>query len=134
MNSLYRTTETQNMPVTAKKTERSTLPVEIQQCIHALDQKKAEHLRVLDVGEISSITDFFIIATGTSNPHLKALSETILEALKDLDMDAVTSGVGDQSGWVVVDAYDFMVHLFTAEMREYFNLEGLWKDGNLIEW
>ena len=122
------------MPVTAKKTERSTLPVEIQQCIHALDQKKAEHLRVLDVGEISSITDFFIIATGTSNPHLKALSETILEALKDLDMDAVASGVGDQSGWVVVDAYDFMVHLFTAEMREYFNLEGLWKDGNLIEW
>ena len=122
------------MSVIAKKTETSTLPVEIQQCIHALDQKKAEHLRLLDVGEISPITDYFIIATGTSNPHLRALGDTIVETLKGLGMDAVVSGVGDQSGWVVVDAYDFMVHLFTAEMREYFNLEGLWKDGNLIEW
>ena len=122
------------MSVIAKKTETSTLPVEIQQCIHALDQKKAEHLRLLDVGEISPITDFFIIATGTSNPHLRALGDRIVETLKGLGMDAVVSGVGDQSGWVVVDAYDFMVHLFTAEMREYFNLEGLWKDGNLIEW
>jgi ribosome-associated protein len=122
------------MSVIAKKTETSTPPVEIPQCIHALDQTNAEHLRLLDVGEISPITDFFIIATGTSNPHLRALGDTIVETLKGLGMDAVVSGVGDQSGWVVVDAYDFMVHLFTAEMREYFNLEGLWKDGNLIEW
>ena len=89
---------------------------------------------MLDVGDISSITDYFIIATGTSNPHLKALSDTIVDSLKAMDMDVVVSGVGDQSGWVVVDAYDFMVHLFTTEMREYSNLEGLWKDGNLIEW
>ena len=122
------------MPVIAKKTERSILPAEIQQCIVALDDKKAEDLRLLQVGEISSITDYFIIATGTSNPHLKALSGIAIDTLKELGVDAVASGVGDQSGWVVVDAYDFMIHIFTEEMREYFNLEGLWKDGNLIEW
>ena len=122
------------MPVIAKKTESSTLPVIIQQCAEALDQKKAEQLRVLYVGDISSITDYFIIATGTSNPHLKALSQTVLETLENEGQDAVVSGAGDQSGWVVVDAYDFMVHIFTAQTREYFNLEGLWKDGTLIEW
>ncbi len=122
------------MPVIATKQESSTLPESIQQCVYALDQKKADNLRVLYVGDISSITDYFIIATGTSNPHLKALSEVVIDTLNATGQDAVASGVGDQSGWVVVDAYDFMVHLFTEEMREYFNLEGLWKDGNLIEW
>lgn len=121
------------MSAIAKKKE-STLPEPIQQCIYALDQKKAEHLRVLQVGEISSITDYFIIATGTSNPHLKALSKTVVESLEESGQEAVVTGVGDQSGWVVVDAYDFMVHIFTKEMREFFNLEGLWKDGTLIEW
>jgi ribosome-associated protein len=122
------------MPVIAKKSERSTLPVEIQQCIDALDQKKAENLRILDVGDISSITDYFVIATGTSNPHLKALSGAAIDSLKAQGVEAVVSGAGDQSGWVVVDAYDFMIHIFTGEMRDYFNLEGLWKDGSLIEW
>jgi ribosome-associated protein len=122
------------MPVIAKKKESSTLPVNIQQCVEALDQKKAEQLRVLYVGDISSITDYFIIATGTSNPHLKALSQSVLDTLDANGEDAVVSGAGDQSGWVVVDAYDFMVHIFTAQTREYFNLEGLWKDGTLIEW
>lgn len=122
------------MPVIAKKKESSTLPVNIQQCVEALDMKKAEQLRVLYVGDISSITDYFIIATGTSNPHLKALSQTVLDTLDSQGQDAVVSGAGDQSGWVVVDAYDFMVHIFTSETRDYFNLEGLWKDGTLIEW
>jgi ribosome-associated protein len=122
------------MPVIAKKSEKSTLPVEIQQCLDVLDQKKAENLRLIHVGDISSITDYFIIATGTSNPHLKALSSTALDTLKEAGVDAVASGSGGQSGWVVVDAFDFMIHIFTGEMREYFNLEGLWKDGHLIEW
>ena len=110
-----------------------TLPVNIQQCVQALDDKKAENIRVLHVGNVSSVTDYFVIATGTSNPHLKALGESVLQTLKDQDDEAVASGLGDQSGWAVVDAYEFMVHLFSEEMREYFNLEGLWKDGSLIE-
>lgn len=119
------------MPLTATK-EASTLPASLEQCIHALDQKKAENLRLLHVGNVSSITDYFVIATGTSNPHLKALSDAVLESLDKAGIPAAVAGAGDRSGWVVVDAYDFMVHIFTAEMRAYFNLEGLWKDGDLI--
>jgi ribosome-associated protein len=120
------------MTETATK-ERSALPQHLQRCLDALDQKKAESIRVLYVGDVSSITDYFLIATGTSNPHLKALSEIVVDSLKEAGEEAVASGTGTQSGWVVVDAYDFMIHLFTAEVRSYFNLEGLWKDGTLIE-
>lgn len=121
------------MAVIATKESSLTLPESVQQCLNALDQKKAEALRILYVGNVSSVTDYFIIATGTSNPHLKALSKAALEAVEASGEDAVATGAGDQSGWVVVDAYDFMVHLFTEETRDYFDLEGLWKDGTLIE-
>lgn len=120
------------MPVIATK-ENSRIPQSLQRCLAALDQKKAETLRILYVGDVSSITDYFLIATGTSNPHLKALSEAVLKAVEESGDEAVVSGVGDQSGWVVVDAFDYMVHLFTEETRDYFNLEGLWRDGTLIE-
>lgn len=120
------------MSVIATK-ETSTLPESLQRCLHALDQKKAESLRLIDVGEVSSITDYFLIATGTSNPHLKALSNVVAEELDKLGQDAQVSGAGDQSGWVVIDAFDFMIHIFTRETREFFNLEGLWKDGQSID-
>jgi ribosome-associated protein len=120
------------MPVIATK-ETSTLPETLQRCLHALDQKKAESLRLIDVGEVSSITDHFLIATGTSNPHLKALGQVVVDELEKLDQAAHISGAGDQSGWVVIDAFDFMVHIFTRETREFFNLEGLWKDGRTID-
>lgn len=121
------------MAVTATQTNTSTLPELLQQCATALDNKKAESLRVLYVGDVSSVTDYFVIATGTSTPHLKALGESVVEAIEEGGEEAVISGAGDKSGWVVVDAFDFMVHLFTEETRAYFNLEGLWKDGTLIE-
>lgn len=111
----------------------ATLPSSLQRCLDILDDKKAESLRLIHVGDVSSVTEYYLIATGTSNPHLRALSEAVMETLKASGEEAVGSATGDRSGWVVVDAYDFMVHLFTSEMRDYFNLEGLWKDGTLIE-
>jgi len=121
------------MAVIATQKNPTTLPDLLQQCTTALDNKKAESLRVLYVGDVSSVTDYFVIATGTSTPHLKALGEVVVEAIEKNGDEAIISGAGDKSGWVVVDAFDFMVHLFTEETRAYFNLEGLWKDGTLIE-
>lgn len=121
------------MPVIATK-ESSTLPITLQRCVSALDQKKAESIRILNVGNVSSVTDYYVIATGTSNPHLKALGRAVQEVLEESGDEAVVTGAGDGSGWVVVDAYAFMIHLFTQETRDFFNLEGLWKDGTLIEY
>jgi ribosome-associated protein len=97
-------------------------------CCRALAEKKAEDLRVLDVSGKSTITDYLVLATGSSEPHLRALR---MELEKELSADGVHL-VGleatSESGWVVVDAFDVMVHLFSPEMRDHFGLENLWKD------
>jgi len=110
----------------AKKT--ATLEL-IKTCCRALDDKKADALRVLDVHEQSSITDYLVVATATSEPHLRALRieiEKVLDAAKAVivGMDAEQS-----SGWMVIDAFDVMIHLFLAEHRRNYGLENLWKDG-----
>jgi ribosome-associated protein len=94
-----------------------------------LDDKKAEDLRVIDVRGLSSITDYIVIATGLAEPHLRAMR---IEVEKVLDAEgAKIAGMdkNQQSGWLVVDAYQIMVHLFTAEARSRYGLEQLWRDG-----
>lgn len=110
------------------KTKVSASLALVKLCCRALDDKKAGDLRVLDVHEHSSITDYLIVATGTSDPHLRALRvelEKVIDAagIRILGMDAAR-----ESGWMVIDAFDVMVHLFLAETREHYRLENLWKD------
>ncbi|MBI5381389.1 MAG: ribosome silencing factor [Opitutae bacterium] len=94
----------------------------------ALDDKKAEDLRVLDVSAQSSITDLLVLATGTSEPHLRALRVELEKVLDAAKVHIV--GVNDDrgSGWTVVDAFDVMIHVFTPAMREHYQLERFWKD------
>ncbi len=105
-----------------------TVLQQVKACCRALEDKKAENVKVLYLGEKSSITDYFIIATGNSHPHLKAMRASIEEALDNLHIDIFGIDAKPSSGWLVVDAYDFMVHLFISEMRDYYRLESLWKD------
>ena len=101
-------------------------------CCQALDDTKAEDLAALDVSEQSSITNYLILASATSNPHLKALKRDLDKALKDHRVKIVGVDEGDETGWSVVDAFDVMIHLFTPEMRETYDLESLWKDASPI--
>lgn len=100
--------------------------------VDALDAKKAEQLRVLHVGKLSSITDYLVLATGTSDPHLRALrieAERILDAEKTRILGVETT---QGSGWIVIDAFDVMVHLFTPENRGKYRMEQLWKDAEEV--
>ncbi len=102
-------------------------------CCHALDETKAEDIVILDVGRISSITNYLILATANSQPHLKALKRDLDKTLKDLNVRILGVDEGEQSGWSVVDAFDVMIHLFTPEMRENYDLETLWRDASEVE-
>jgi ribosome-associated protein len=109
-----------------------TLPL-LAEIVRALDDKKAIDLRVLRVSAQSSITDYLVLATGTSEPHLRALRvelERVLDGRKAriAGMDAGEPG----SGWTVVDAYQIMIHLFVREKRDEYRLENLWKDAQDI--
>ncbi|MFA5257424.1 MAG: ribosome silencing factor [Opitutales bacterium] len=109
--------------------ETSTLEL-LQLCCRALDEKKAENLRALYLGPRSSVADYFVIASGTSAPHLRAL-RNVLE--KTLDAQGATIlGMDTEfgSGWAVVDAGNIIFHLFTPKMRGIYSLEKLWKDAD----
>lgn len=98
-----------------------------------LEGKKAEQLLVLDVRKVSSVTDFFLIATGTSAPHLKALAEEVDVRLKAEGVRSYRHSGESESGWIVLDYVDLVVHLFTPEVRSYYDLERLWKDAPRLE-
>jgi ribosome-associated protein len=97
-------------------------------CCHALDEKKAVDLRVLDVSEQSSITDYLVLATGTSEPHLRALRVELEKVLDSTHTRIVGMETVQESGWIVVDAFDVMIHVFAPDVREKYGLENLWKD------
>lgn len=103
----------------------------IKACCTALDDKKAENMIVLDLQGKSSSTNYYVIATGSSNPHLRALIRNAEDALQDVTLQ---SQKDPDSGWMVLDAFDFMVHVFDEETREFYGLESLWKDCKLLDW
>ena len=98
-------------------------------CRELADNKKAENIVILELRELSSVTDYFVICTGTSEPHLRAIVDEITDklreehALRPRAMDGTL-----QTAWVVLDFFDVIVHVMRAEVREHYDLEGLWGD------
>ena len=105
----------------------------VKKCWRALDDKKAEDLRILDVRGKSPITNYFIIATATSEPHMKALAGELEKTLKENGIKAVGRDYKTESGWAVIDAFDFMAHIFLPEQRGLYGIESLWKDAEEIK-
>ena len=111
------------------KTPKNSQALELLKLVvQALDAKKAEALCVLDVSEQSSITDYLILATGNSEPHLRALRVELEKVIDAQKVRILGMDTGRSSGWLVVDAFDVMVHLFTPENRDKYRMESLWKD------
>jgi ribosome-associated protein len=98
-------------------------------CRELADNKKAEDVLVLDVREVSSVTDYFVIASGSSEPHLRAIADEIIDRLR-LDEGLVPRAKDGtvQAGWVVLDLFDVIVHIMRADMRKRYDLESLWGD------
>jgi ribosome-associated protein len=101
-------------------------------CCVALEEKKAGNLRVIDVTGLSSITNYLVIATATSEPHVRALRVELEKALDSVKTHIVGVETASESGWAVMDAFDVMIHIFTPEARARYRLEHLWRDGNDI--
>ena len=98
----------------------------------ALLDKKAEDLKLLYFGDKSPLTDCFIIATGTSDPHLKALRNNLEVVLKENKIETLSKDRFQPGGWLILDAIDFVIHLFSKEQRENYALEHLWKDAEQL--
>lgn len=100
--------------------------------INALEDKKGEDILLLDIQEISSFTDYFVLCNGTSDRMLDALAEAVdADVKKNFQINARIEGA-PRSGWVVVDCGDVVVHLFSPEQRNYYRLEELWSKGKTL--
>ena len=98
-----------------------------------LDSKKAERLSVIEIENISSLADYFVIATGNNNTHVRALADELEEKLKaEGRAPARVEGYRSNS-WIILDYEEVVVHLFTADAREFYDLDRLWADGEKLE-
>ncbi|MDB4353668.1 ribosome silencing factor [Akkermansiaceae bacterium] len=104
-------------------------------CAHAADETKADDIRVFDVRGISTITDFMIVCSGSSMPHLKAISRDIEGKVAEFTGEHAFRTEGKASTrWVVLDFVNVMVHVLHTEMRELYALEDLWGDAKQLLW
>ena len=123
------------------KAKKAAAPVEkighgmdlVRRCVAALEEKKARDVEVIRVGESSSVTDYYVLATGTSDPHLRSIRIELEKAI-DAVVPEGTVRIQNEpgSGWCVVDAFDVVVHVFAAEQRARYNLEELYASGEKI--
>jgi ribosome-associated protein len=96
--------------------------------VEAAGDKKARGLVVLDVSKLLGITDYFLIGSGSSDRQVRTIAEAIEGKLKEDGLRPLRSEGAADSGWILIDYGDFIVHVFSEEMRAYYDLERLWKD------
>jgi ribosome-associated protein len=104
-------------------------------CARAADEIQAEDVRILDLRGLSSLTDFMVVCSGSSMPHLKAISREVSKGVSERvgQLPSQTEGKA-VTRWVVLDYFDVMVHVLHEEMRELYALEGLWGDAKEVAW
>lgn len=106
----------------------------VRRCVAALEEKKASAIDVFFLGEKSPVTDYCVIATGTSDPHLRALRVELEKAIEEVvPAGQVRVQNEPNSGWCVVDAFDVVVHIFSEAQRKNYALEDLWKNGERVQ-
>ena len=102
---------------------------------HKADDKKAEEILLFDMREITTVADYFVICSGSSNTQVQAIVRSIEDGLKEeVGSSPVRKEGLDENQWVVLDYADVLVHVFQSEKREYYNLEKLWGDAEAVEW
>jgi ribosome-associated protein len=103
-------------------------------CRELADNKKAEDIVILDVRELSSVTDYFVITSGTTEPHLRAIVDEITDRLRE-DQDTRPRAIDgtSQTAWVVLDFFDVIVHVMRRDVRERYDLETLWGDAPRVK-
>ena len=103
-----------------------TLEEQVKLIVQALEDKKASDIRTYDVRGVSGLCDAFVVATGIAAPHLKGIISGVQGAMKDAGENSYRTSGDPESGWIVVDYVDVVVHVISPEARAYYALEKLW--------
>lgn len=121
------------MAKTEKRRKTSRLPKQIDRAVRAAEDKQAQNLTVLDLRAASGFTDYFVIASGNNARQVRAIADAVTDALgADGVKPAHVEGY-DRSEWILLDYFDFIVHVFAPETRVFYSLERLWANAERIE-
>ncbi len=101
--------------------------------VKTMDDKKALDLKVIGIKDISVIADYFVLATGTSSTHVKALADEVEFKMKQIGISPEHIDGYRSNTWIILDYSDVIVHVFTPDAREFYNLDRLWQDGESID-
>ena len=104
----------------------------IEIAVNALNDKKAGNISALEVGDLTVIAEYFILATATSTTHVRALADIVDEKLSEAGFEP-NHIEGKATGWILLDYNGVVIHIFTKETREYYNLDRMWDDGKKID-
>ena len=123
--------QTEAKTSTKKKSPR--LPAQVKLAIAAADDKLAVNVVVLDLRKSAGFTDFFVIASGTNTRQVRAIADAIRDALAAKGVKPAYVEGYDHSQWILLDYFDFIVHVFGPETRVFYDLERLWGNADRIE-
>jgi ribosome-associated protein len=110
-----------------------TIDEKLQTIVKALDSKRGEDIRVIGIGDLTIVADYFVIANGMSTTQTKALAEEVEFKLSQQGIEPLRKEGYQGQTWIVLDYGDIVVHVFYEETRHYYNLERLWSDGKEVD-
>jgi ribosome-associated protein len=102
--------------------------------VRAAEDKQAHDIRVLDLREITSFADYFVICTGGNSRQIQSIADEIEQRLKKMGERAISMEGYDNAEWVLMDYGDYLIHIFSEKSRVYYDLERLWRDAKIAEW
>ncbi len=101
--------------------------------INALEEKKGENIKVIDISGISVMADYFVIVSGKNLNQIKAMADEVEDKLSKAGVEPKQIEGANSSGWILMDYRDFIIHIFNEDQRLYYDIERIWSDGTSIE-
>jgi len=121
------------MAKTEKRRKAARLPKQIELAVRAAEDKKAADLTVLDLRKAAGFTDYFVLASGNNARQVRAIADAVIDALSATGAKPAHVEGYDRSEWILLDYFDFIVHVFAPETRMFYGLERLWGNAERVE-
>jgi ribosome-associated protein len=121
------------MAKTEKRRKSARLPKQIELAVRAAEDKKAVDLTVLDLRKAAGFTDYFVLASGNNARQVRAIADAVIDALSAAGAKPAHVEGYDRSEWILLDYFDFIVHVFAPETRMFYGLERLWGSAERVE-
>lgn len=105
----------------------------IENAVSGLEDKKGEDIKIIDISEVSPISDYFVLASGSNRNQVQAMADSVVEKMHKAGFSLKQIEGYDSANWILMDFVDIVVHVFDRESRNFYDLERIWKDGKLVE-